>query len=632
MRTSYYLVTAAGLTAAAVIVYTKFPGLSGARELPAPAKPLAADPPPFKPADMALPPIVTPPDAPLVIPAGSSSRSGPSPVVPAIPVPPVTPDPLPTPPPSVPTPEPPPLASPPIPLVPPVVPVPTPAKPSGPVDVAKPATPVAPVAPPAAPPAEPVKPVTPVLPQLGSPTPLPPLTTPPVAPPPSSVLPKPAPLPTPSDPPPAGKLPLLPPPSSDSPPQAGAGKFIVLKGNRLVEGSVVVAGEKVVIRQGSLEQTVAKVDVQFVAETKDEVRKFMLAKVPAGDAAARLGVARWLMFAGLREQALAEAKDVLKLQPTYTAAAELARSLDESLKQFPAEGTPAPKPPGGGTLVSVEPEPDVTPEGVTSFATRAQPVLANQCMECHARPDYPGAFKLVRVTGFEVGPQSTKANLRATAEQLKKDDPLNSPLLTKALAAHGGMKQPAFATRQAAAFRVLEAWVLTAVTPVVPPMSPPAEPVLPATPPATVAPPMTPPMMPPAAPPMVPPAAPAPVTPILPPVEPVPAVPSATVPQVPPVLPTPPSIPPADEKPKVPAAPKIPVIPPAEDGPKIPAVEAPKIPVIPPAAALPKPPGDVRPAAGAGEFGTQAPPKPPAPTGPTGGDEFDPEPFNKGRK
>ena len=101
----------------------------------------------------------------------------------------------------------------------------------------------------------------------------------------------------------------------------------------------------------------------------------------------------------------------------------------------------------------VEPEPDVSPEGATSFVTRAQPILANQCMECHARPDHASAFKLIRVTGFEVGPQATHANLRAVASQLKKDDPANSPLLTKALTAHGGMKQPPFVSRQATAFR-----------------------------------------------------------------------------------------------------------------------------------------------------------------------------------
>ncbi len=440
----------------------------------------------------------------------------------------------------------------------------------------------------------------------------------------------------------------------------------MVKGDKFIEGSVLVAGEKAIIRRGSLDSPIPKTDILFVAETKDEVYRFMLAKVKPTDAVARLKVARWCMFAGLRDQALTEAREVLKIQPSNAGAAELARSLEESLKEYPGDGsTPVPAKPPAGTLVTTEPEPDVTPEGATTFASRAQPVLANQCMDCHARPDYPGAFKLIRITGFEVGPQSTKANLRATAAQLKKDDPQNSPLLTKALATHGGMKQPAFVSRQAAGFRVLEAWVAQAVPPVVAPMTPPAQPVLPSTPPTAVVPPMPTPSVP-------TPSVPAP-SPVLPPVEPIPLIPpGGVVPPMTPALPTAPAaplieppvitappmspitppllspqdtptpqtiplIPPTEptpaSEPKVPAVlPTPPSLPPADMNPKSPMSQVPASPMMPPAGPLPKIPGDVQPGSAPGmpsQFGTQAPPKPPAPSGPTGGDEFDPDVFNK---
>ena len=197
-----------------------------------------------------------------------------------------------------------------------------------PVESAVKPLPIVPVTPPVTPPATSVAPATPVEPivkpvvpprrcrcprrrdQSGQTPP----AQPPVAPPPTAVLPQPAPLPQPAQPQP---LPILPPPTREQPPAAGpgSGKFVVLKGNKLVEGSVSVAGEKAILRQGSLERVLPKTDVLFVAETKDEVYRFMLAQVPATDAAARLGVARWCMFAGLREQALTEAREMLKLQP-----------------------------------------------------------------------------------------------------------------------------------------------------------------------------------------------------------------------------------------------------------------------------------------------------------------------------
>jgi hypothetical protein len=354
----------------------------------------------------------------------------------------------------------------------------------------------------------------------------------------------------------------------------------------------------------------------------------------------------------LREQALTEAREILKLDARNTAAAEMARSLEESLKAFPADGSApvaAAKTPGGALVAEIEP--DVTPEGAAAFVSRAQPVLANQCMECHARPDYPGTFKLVRITGFETGPQSTKANLRATAAHLKKDDPLNSPLLTKALTAHGDMKQPAFVSRQAVAFRVLEAWVLLASGPVVQPMNPPT-PTAP-TPAPTVTPAGTAPGLPPVEPPVIPPAVdltpvkppvvavpPVAVSPATPPVVapplPIPSVepqpPVVTVPPVaPPVIPLPPvdpvpvARPPVAEPRVPPVLPTPPSLPSAEVSPKSPA----PLPPIPPVAPLPKP------TAGGtttgGQFGTQAPPKPPAPTSPAGGDEFDPDGFNKSK-
>jgi hypothetical protein len=406
------------------------------------------------------------------------------------------------------------------------------------------------------------------------------------------------------------------PAEGGAPPGAG-GKFVILKGHKLIEGAVTVTADQVIVRQGSLDRPFPKSEVLQVAETRDDVYQFMLGRVKADDPVARLAVARWCMYSGLREQALTEAREVLRLRPGDTTAADMARSLEESLKLFPADGS-APvvaAKPAEGRLVTTGAVADVTPEGASSFATRAQPVLANQCMECHARPDHPGAFKLTRVTGYEAGPHTTNANLRAAAGQLKKDDPLRSPLLAKALTAHGPMKEPAFANRQVPAYRALEAWVLLAAGPPVRPMDPPVPPALPPQAPnpprntATVPPPVVEPADPPALP---------PVEPTLPAVPP-PAAPTPTT--VPPVLPTPPSIPPAAPS-GLPAVPPIPVIP-ADPDPQLPTVPA--IPVIPPAASeLPKPP-----VAGAGQFGTSAPPKPPATQPNTQGDEFDPEVFNK---
>jgi hypothetical protein len=555
MKTSYCLVAAAGLTAAALTVYGQFPARADApaATIPLPHEPvtLAAAIVPALPAvpDVPLPPIVPPPDGGLAIPA--AGMPAPLPTLPTTPAS---------------------IELPPTPAV-PAVAAPAPAVPSVP-SAAAPALPKVPALPPA--------PATPLVPPIESDPPR--AAAPAAVKPDSPPQPKPLPLPAPTPFTP-GLDSLHPEPQANLAP---TGKFVVLKGNRLVEGTVKLQGDKVIVRQGALDRGFARADVLCLADSRDAVYQFMRSK--AGEAIdSRLAVAKWCTLNGLREQALAEARDILKAQPAHRGASDLARSLESSLKQFPADGS---RPRPEGALVTVdEPAGDVTADAATTFATRAQPVLANQCMECHARDDHASAFKLRRVTGFEVGPYATHANLRAVAAQLRKDDPAGSPLLAKALTAHGGMKQPAFVSRKAVAFGVLESWVFAAVgTGSIQPMTPP-----------------TPPMSPSAA---VPPSAPdwsasksaeaAPVS-------------TQSPATVPPVLPTPPSIPAAEPALRtVPAStPSIPAIPRLDSG-------------VPQSRSLPKPPETVKPVQPVTQFGTGS--KPPASAGV---DEFDPAVFNR---
>jgi hypothetical protein len=650
MKTTYWLVTAAAVAAAGVTVYARLPD----RNPPLPKAALSGGPvaTPDVPR-LTLPPVVLPPDEQLALPRAPDTGADPLPLpvlttpkpdVPALPPGP-KPDELPVPP-LVPVA---PIGG----TAPLIPPLPAPALPALPA-VPAPVKPVEPLSP------APLVPVAPRLPETPSPAPpvpapyTPPVLEPPVISKPTPTPPQPLPLPTPQ--------PVLPPAG----PLAVEGKFVVLNNDKLIEGDVTLSGDKVIVRYGALDRPFPKSQVQFVGASKDEVYKFMLAKVAANDPTERLRVARWCMLSGMREQALTEAYEVKKLQPVNKAAADMIRSLEASLAQFPPEGggprmvaptpptftvelrptvppMPPPTPPSPPT---VDPEPDVSAEAALVFGSRVQPFLANQCASCHAKSDYAGTFKLVRVNPAEAGPMATRTNLRAVAGQLKKDDPAARPLLVKSLTAHGGMKQPATG-RNAPVYLALEGWVALAVgtplaaPPAVPPMTKPTAPVLP---PVEVAPPVRPvsPVVPPE------PIALPPVKPIDP--DPIPLPLPVPVPSAPtlPAVPVTPAIPPAPVVPLIPRAdPLIPTIPPAlPSGPAVPLPALPKAPAVPPPVeALPPlpvvlppapPPTVPKPATGAppfvappSQFGTTAPPKPPV-TGPSG-DEFDPAGFNRGK-
>ena len=345
--------------------------------------------------------------------------------------------------------------------------------------------------------------------------------------------PTPTPLPTPTPTP----LPAAPAATAPS-----ANKILLLADGKLLEGEVGQIGDKVTVRRGALEQAFPKDKVQLVAANKDEVYQHLLAKVPAADAAARMKLARRMLLAGMRDQARREALEVVKLDPANAAAAQMARSLEESLRLFPDNGKPAtevapaappnpgvhtagspPTPPATSDIppVVTEPEPAVPAEAAAAFPTKVQPILANLCADCHSKPAHAGPFKLAATEGFDLRPQAAAQNLRSVAGQIRKEDPAASPLLVKGAAPHGGMKQSAF-TGKAAAYAAVEAWVHAAAGTPAPVPAKPAAPAVPLIPPATAAVPASP-----------LPAVPAPTS------IPAPPVPPASIPALPTVPPPP---------------------------------------------------------------------------------------------
>ncbi|MBN9524483.1 hypothetical protein J0H58_39215, partial [bacterium] len=392
------------------------------------------------------------------------------------------------------------------------LPVPMPIVPAAKAEPTKlPAVPPPPVAPPSVSPL----PAPPVAQPLPSPVVPPPVTEAhkaqplpaplPVVPPPVVEAPKTAPLPAPRAEAQPQPLPPPLPVTPTTPPSVGS--VVVLQDGKVVEGHVSRTADKVVVRRGVINQPFPKEQVKYVAASKDEAYRLALKDTKPDEPAARLRLARWCMYNGMRENALAEAKEVVRLEPANRTAAELVRTLEESLRLYPGDGTtrvtppavqpaapglPAVPPPPATPPVVTVPEPDIAPEAVVAFSPRVQPVLMNQCATCHAKSEYTGAFKLTPVASNETNPTATRANLVIAANQLKKADPAASPLLLKALTVHGGQTAPAFADRDAAPFRVLYAWAYLAAGELAPPVAaaPAASPALP---PAPVSPTLPPP-------------------------------------------------------------------------------------------------------------------------------------------
>ena len=99
------------------------------------------------------------------------------------------------------------------------------------------------------------------------------------------------------------------------------------------------------------------------------------------------------------------------------------------------------------------------------FAAKVQPILMNVCARCHCDPASAGGLVLERVPLGYADPDATRRNARAVTPFIRPDDPGSSPLLAKAIAAHGDLRDPPLPSPAHPAFHNLALWVHLAVAP-----------------------------------------------------------------------------------------------------------------------------------------------------------------------
>ncbi len=237
--------------------------------------------------------------------------------------------------------------------------------------------------------------------------------------------------------------------AADPPPK---NQVVVLDDGTLLEGVVQTADKIVRVAPATgAARVVTAAQVSFVGESREAAYDFVAKNVDAKTADGALRLAAWCDKAGLPDKALLHARELAALAPNDTAVRDWVAKLEKKAATKPTESK-APTP----ARAPIE----LASGSAVAFAARIQPILANQCAGCHAAKDYTGEFKLGRVAEGFANPETAAANLKVVASQLRADSPANSPLLTYALAAHGGQKRPAFPNRDAIAFRHLEAWVI----------------------------------------------------------------------------------------------------------------------------------------------------------------------------
>jgi hypothetical protein len=251
-------------------------------------------------------------------------------------------------------------------------------------------------------------------------------------------------------------VPLLLSPRAPADPPTAAGRVLVLDNEHLLAGEVERQGDQYCIRAAASELLLPAAKVLKVCASRDEAFAYVSSRANLRDPDERLRLARWCHENGMYAHAVQEATAALDLRPGDTEA----RLLLETLKRATAAGATAPGPASPPAVPVEATAPiDVGLESLTAFATRVQPILMNTCVKCHSA-GRGGHFNLTRA--YEAGPvnrRATQQNLAAVLVQVDLEEPALSPLLIKAVSAHGNNVQAPIHGQDAPPYRLLREWI-----------------------------------------------------------------------------------------------------------------------------------------------------------------------------
>jgi len=232
-----------------------------------------------------------------------------------------------------------------------------------------------------------------------------------------------------------------------------SGKVLILANDRVLEGEIDRFGDQYRIRRGTGETLIAANRAKRLCADWNDALAFVRGQTNLGDPDERLRVARWCQQHDLHDDALVEARAALEMRPAHPETKQLVQSLQRRLDAAPAA---VPSAPQASTVVAAAPQFDVSADALALFTTKVQPILLNACASCHANGK-GGTFQLVHPGEVAARP-ATQRNLAMAVRHLRLDNPAVSPLVVKAVSAHGTLTQPLFRDRRAVPMQTLQHW------------------------------------------------------------------------------------------------------------------------------------------------------------------------------
>ena len=247
----------------------------------------------------------------------------------------------------------------------------------------------------------------------------------------------------------------------------GEQRLLLLQSGRIITGNIHHTARGYFVQKATGNMVVPNEEVRLQAVDFVDAYKKQRYAMTAPTASLRLALAKWCLTYKLYEQARAELRDALILEPDRgdirRMLLRIEQTLDPSRGRKEASAPAKPRDVAGFELPPVESLAGLSRESALEFTRRVQPILTNKCgnVSCHGRTAR-NKFRLIHVRlGNGRNRTNTERNLATALQFVDFDEPRESPLLTRPQDAHGGLPRELFANSQGQKqFDTLQKWVV----------------------------------------------------------------------------------------------------------------------------------------------------------------------------
>lgn len=221
---------------------------------------------------------------------------------------------------------------------------------------------------------------------------------------------------------------------------APANRVLMLQNGRLVSGRISESpgGYRVDVEKGTM--LIPTSQVMFEATDAHEAYRELQRRMPEKTAEYHVALARWCLTNQMRDGALSELREALKLEPSNSTASSMLQRLQKELE---SESMPKPVVPQvrRNDLMFREEAKSLAAfshETNERFTRQIQPLLLNKCgnASCHGGKS-GGDFHLTQLRGSGSHRVPSEKNLAALLQQINAENPELSPLLTIVTGPHG---------------------------------------------------------------------------------------------------------------------------------------------------------------------------------------------------